>query len=499
MKLTVKNFGPIREARNIDISQMTIFVGPSNTGKSYLAMLIYSIFEVFSDEEYAWRIFRSIRNEYKNSSESFSSREISQDTVSGLIETGFSLWARAISDVWKQKVVYCFGEEGKNLIEGKNGGEDFSVRMSDPEEQLVLDLTAPANSKIVQQKRERLYEKINQHIVLSLEDKISEHTPHIYKTDGAHEVYGEIAPGDSAEIIIQRFQLELFPWMPLESVIDAYYLPAVRGGIMQSHRSLVSALIKRAPMAGLDSIPAVPPFNGVLSDFMTKLINIGSDEFERVRFRGRFGTRRRRNKRHVDFSDKQKKLEAINSRIEQRILSGEIDIQRSEAQYPDFRYKFTRDDKQYDLPLMSASSSVSELAPVSLFIRHYVCPGDLFIVEEPEAHLHPAAQRDISDVLARLVNAGVKVLVTTHSDNILEQVSNFIYAADIPDSKLTKLDEEKCSVYLFKPGKRRNKTTVNKIPCDPETGLVTQDHLDVSSALYNETVDLMEQRENAGS
>ena len=71
MKLTVKNFGPIREARNIDISPMTIFVGPSNTGKSYLAMLIYSIFEVFSDEEYSWRIFRLIRKEHKKLSGKF--------------------------------------------------------------------------------------------------------------------------------------------------------------------------------------------------------------------------------------------------------------------------------------------------------------------------------------------------------------------------------------------------------------------------------------------
>ena len=55
MKLTVKNFGPIREARNIDISPMTIFVGPSNTGKSYLAMLIYSIFKVITDDEFARR------------------------------------------------------------------------------------------------------------------------------------------------------------------------------------------------------------------------------------------------------------------------------------------------------------------------------------------------------------------------------------------------------------------------------------------------------------
>ena len=480
MKLTVKNFGPIREARNIDISPMTIFVGPSNTGKSYLAMLIYSIFEVFTDEEYAWEISHLVRRKSKNYLEIFNNLRKSRNTASSEIETCFSQWAQAISDVWKHKVVYCFGEEGKNVIEGKNGGEDFSVRISDPANQFVLDLTSPTNSKITLQKRKQLSADTYRHILQLLSDETEEHIGEetSFLSD---EVYIDFMRRYYPGVILQKFQMTLLPWKPLESVIDAYYLPAIRGGIMQSHRTLVSVLIERAPMAGLSNIPLVPPFNGVLSDFMTKLINIGSEEFERVRFRGRFGTRRWRNKRRVNFSDKQKKLETINRRIEQRILSGKIDIQRSEAQYPDFRYKFTRDDKKYDLPLMSASSSVSELAPVSLFIRHYVCPGDLFIVEEPEAHLHPAAQRDISDVLARLVNAGVKVLVTTHSDNILEQVSNFIYAADLPDSKLTKLDEEKCSVYLFKPGRGGNKTTVNKIPFDPETGLVTQDHLDVSS------------------
>ena len=49
MKLTVENFGPIREARNIVVNPMTIFVGPSNTGKSYLATLIYAILRVIGD------------------------------------------------------------------------------------------------------------------------------------------------------------------------------------------------------------------------------------------------------------------------------------------------------------------------------------------------------------------------------------------------------------------------------------------------------------------
>lgn len=497
MKLTVKNFGPIREARDIDISQMTIFVGPSNTGKSYLAMLIYSIFKVFADMEYAWEISHRIRREDEDYSTAFDNLRQSRSTASSEIETCFFQWTQATSDVWKNQVVYCFGEEGRNVIEGKNGNEGVSVTVSDSEEQLVVNLTSPENSKTTRQKREQLADYLNQ--VFS--DMIREYSGGATITEpDEKELYGMVLRHHYSLVMLQLFQSALLSREPGVTFAESFYLPAIRGGIMQSHRTLVSTLIERAPMAGLSDSPPIPLFNGVLSDFMKKLINIDSGESGRTRLGSLLKmTPLFRHTLPTGNDAEQEKIEKFGRSIEKNILSGEIAIQKSEARYPDFRYKFKMDGKLYDLPLMSASSSVSELAPVSLFIRHYVCPGDLFIVEEPEAHLHPAAQRDISDVLARLVNAGVKVLVTTHSDNILEQVSNFIYAADIPDSKLTKLDEEKCSVYLFKPGRGRNKTTVKKIPFDPETGLVTQDHLDVSSALYNETVNLMEKRDNAGS
>ena len=41
--LDVENFGPIAEAKNIEFKPMTVFVGPSNTGKTYLAMLMHSV------------------------------------------------------------------------------------------------------------------------------------------------------------------------------------------------------------------------------------------------------------------------------------------------------------------------------------------------------------------------------------------------------------------------------------------------------------------------
>ena len=46
---------------------------------------------------------------------------------------------------------------------------------------------------------------------------------------------------------------------------------------------------------------------------------------------------------------------------------------------------------------------VSELAPLVLFLRGIIQPNDTLIIEEPEAHLHPAAQTKVALTLARLV------------------------------------------------------------------------------------------------
>ena len=42
VEIAVKNFGPIAEA-NIDLRPLTVFVGPSNTGKTYLSTLMYAL------------------------------------------------------------------------------------------------------------------------------------------------------------------------------------------------------------------------------------------------------------------------------------------------------------------------------------------------------------------------------------------------------------------------------------------------------------------------
>ena len=49
-------------------------------------------------------------------------------------------------------------------------------------------------------------------------------------------------------------------------------------------------------------------------------------------------------------------------------------------------------------------------------------PGQVLIIDSPEAHLHPMGQSKMGDFLAVVSSAGVQVIVETHSDHILNGV-----------------------------------------------------------------------------
>lgn len=48
------------------------------------------------------------------------------------------------------------------------------------------------------------------------------------------------------------------------------------------------------------------------------------------------------------------------------------------------------------------------------------------MIDEPELNLHPDNQRLIARLLARLVNRGMKVVISTHSDYIVREINNMI-------------------------------------------------------------------------
>lgn len=63
--------------------------------------------------------------------------------------------------------------------------------------------------------------------------------------------------------------------------------------------------------------------------------------------------------------------------------------------------------------------------------------GSFFIVENPEAHLHPGAQSKIGRFLAMVANTGVNVIIETHSDHILNGVQISAAKKEIENTLVT--------------------------------------------------------------
>ena len=81
---------------------------------------------------------------------------------------------------------------------------------------------------------------------------------------------------------------------------------------------------------------------------------------------------------------------------------------------------------QPKLTMDESSSAVRSLLDIGFYLRHVAKPGQLLMVDEPELNLHPENQRRMARLFARLVNVGIKVFVTTHSDYIVKELNTLI-------------------------------------------------------------------------
>lgn len=67
--------------------------------------------------------------------------------------------------------------------------------------------------------------------------------------------------------------------------------------------------------------------------------------------------------------------------------------------------------------------------------------GELLIVENPEAHLHPRGQRRMGELIARAAQGGVQIIVETHSDHVLNGIRL--------SAKRNILNPEKVKLFYF--------------------------------------------------
>ena len=179
--------------------------------------------------------------------------------------------------------------------------------------------------------------------------------------------------------------------------------------------------------------------------------------------------------------------------LEQALIPGKINVVDALG-LPEHQYEHEGNE----IPLFRSSSMVTELAPIVLFLRSLVRQGDLLIIDEPEAHLHPAAQQQMAAALAFMVRSGLRVLITTHSHYMVEQLSNFVMAwkLDDPDERKRLLDiqgtlgeediylrNDEIAVYDFAPQSEQGGSIVKEVPF--EDGYYPEDHIRAIGAQFN--------------
>jgi predicted ATPase len=96
-------------------------------------------------------------------------------------------------------------------------------------------------------------------------------------------------------------------------------------------------------------------------------------------------------------------------------------------------------DKTTDktLPHYMSSTSVRALFDLHIWLKHKAQKGDILFIDEPELNLHPENQIKMARLLVRLINSGIRVFITTHSDYIIKELNNLLMLArDFPDKNV---------------------------------------------------------------
>lgn len=380
MSVTIDNFGPIRSGK-IELRPLTIFMGSNNSGKSYAALLIYSILS--------------------------SGHRLIHDIVDG----------RIVRRIVENKDLYQHGSP----LTSFNLEYDVNLVYEEFTQELRRNFSASL-SDLILFKHEVCTLKISSRILHSTITLQNGRKPKYNSTDNWNRSVTVDHSGHCPPIIIDDYN-NITVNADVTSVPSlrkkmleychaiaplVYYLPASRQGILQNHELLLSRYIRAASYAGIDD-NRVPKISGGTVDFMDTLLTL---------------------------SHKYGPCYKIAEQLESRMLRGSVTIKDTKS-FPEIRYRHDG----HIIPLHRAASMVSSTAPLVLYLKHRIKPGYVLIIEEPEAHLDPENQIALSKCLVDLIRRGVYVLISTHSPYMVEQLGNYLQAGGVSDK--TKLPENK--------------------------------------------------------
>jgi len=437
MELSIKNLGPLKQAE-FELGELTIICGHNNTGKTYAT---YAVFGFLSE----WRRFFSIHIPDKNITELLAEGVTELD-----IQTFVNDAQKILADGCKsytEMLPDIFASSSKHFIDS-----DFQVRINTRDIQ--------PNSKF--ERTIRAFE--SQLFSISKKQDKPEVTISLLVEKEKVRIPNEIINRVIGDALKDILFSHLFP--------KPFIASAERTGAAIFRKELNFARNRLLEQMGRDKdVNPIEYLNKAYSDYALP-VN------ENVEFT-----------RHLEEISKSESyiLKKYPMLLEEfsDIIGGNYTVTKNDELYyipkSNYRLKLTMDE---------SSSAVRSLLDIGFYLRHVAQPGDILMIDEPELNLHPENQRRIARLFSRLVNIGIKVFLTTHSDYIIKELNTLImlnqdktYLKKLSSDEGYKSEEllsaDKIRVYIAEKSllkldgdkRRKQYLTLTAADIDPELGI----------------------------
>lgn len=452
MILHVKGLGKISKA-DIEMAPLMFFIGDNNSGKSYLMTLIYGLMTapywefLRFEEEPEYKVCSTMLDSYFVENE-LDMRKISTEDFVLLIKL-----LNGILKMHKDRIVSIAFNKQMYV-------KELSITM--PYVPISLGIFTHRETEHTDTSYNGDFAKVN----------IGYNEKRYSMTMGSPLSFSNVTRGEEKRLVLYELIKSLLAiGMGKEKVLEPLFLPVSRTGFMLTYKTLAGNSIEEKfnNMSVEKNLLTRPE-----SDFLKKLIELRTER-----------------------DGAANGFQAISEFITSQITYGEVNL--SDGTTSDILY-FPKGQENLELPLFLTSGVVTEMAPLLVFLNNGYKLNHL-MMEEPEMCMHPELQKKVAQLLVRLVYNKINVMVTTHSDIILQHINSMILLNRNEKKNILMnkyhyeesdmVNEDMVRVYQFKANPSNQSTIIN-IECG-EFGFPLPTFSDTLNDMLREVQELMDE------
>ena len=420
LSLHIKNFGKIKKA-DIAINGLTVFGGTNNIGKSYASRALYAIFDAMNanqiDEYFKFLLARinSATHDLSNDQTSlFDDEKIEKKSGPGekvldkirkyTVSVRRKLSKDGVNAEFRQMVSSMITSTEELILELDKLND--GIKKSSNKKHHFIDITEiPFFTKDIKKAVNELKEAINTSNELILQNlygkTLKQNFLHNFQISNLNELIGK-QKSVPAEIVIKENDVILIGVSILAKEKLKLDIPSPDG--LKHLEEFSRVVYLESPMYWKLERPLI--------DASRTQRRYVSDSPEEILT----GVPKYFVDAHNAMTEQRTGKPSIDSDIEKIIDGKIIRNDRDELVFVEKGAK-----KAISLPL--TASGVIQLGMLGHLIETRVIQeGSILFIDEPEAHLHPEWQKRIIEVLYKLSEAGVMVIIATHSPVIMKWI-----------------------------------------------------------------------------